>query len=105
MAVNLTPVRKKLIQALNSRGKLVTLTTRQFVGRVDKKIISMYSINESAWNDETQRYEQSELYSSPSMIRIVLYLRDMWYTLNGWELPTDNAIWNAIREQLEDKNG
>lgn len=101
MAVNLNPVRKKLIQALNSKDRLITFGTRQFIGSRDKKLINVYSINESVWDADKQKYMQEELYSSTSMIRIVLYLRDMWYRVNDWPLPTDNEIWNKMREQIE----
>jgi len=29
----------------------------------------------------------------------------MWFKENGWELPTDQEQWNAIRKELEERNG
>lgn len=70
----------------------------------DSRPHSYYSINKAEWNDERGKYLHTELYSSTSMVRIVLYLRDMWYKENGWELPTDQTLWNEIRADLEGKN-
>jgi hypothetical protein len=39
------------------------------------------------------------------MVRITLFLRDMWFEENGWELPTDQEEWNAIREELKRNDG
>jgi hypothetical protein len=62
---------------------------------------NMYSINKALWNEEKGRYSHEELYSTTSMVRVTLFLRDMWFTANGWELPTDQPAWNAVRKELE----
>jgi hypothetical protein len=31
------------------------------------------------------------------MIQIVLFLRDVWYTIQGEEIPTDNEMWEAVK--------
>ena len=28
-------------------------------------------------------------------------MRDYWYELNGWETPTDNAMWQEIKNKYE----
>ena len=102
MATNLMQTSKKLIQALNSRGYKLTFSTKQFMGK-EGQPHNMYSINKAIWNDEKRRYSHEELYSTTSMVRVTLFLRDMWFQANGWELPTDQASWNSVREEL--KNG
>ena len=104
MATNLMQTSKKLIQALNSRGHKVTLSTKQFIGR-EGQPHNMYSVNKAWWNEEKRKYSHDELYSTTSMVRITLFLRDMWFEENGWELPTDQESWNLIREELREKNG
>lgn len=104
MANNLMHTSKKLIQALNSRGYMLTFSTKQFMGR-EGQPHNMYSISKAIWNDEKRKYSHSEIYSTTSMVRVVLFLRDMWYKENDWELPTDQEEWNKIREELESKNG
>lgn len=100
MAGNLGATARKLVKALNTKGYMLTFSTKQFMGR-EGKPHNYYSINKAIWNDEKCRYNHTELYSSTSMVRIVLYLRDMWYKENGWELPTDQELWNTIRADLE----
>ena len=104
MATNLMQTNKKLIQALNSRGHKLTFSTKQFMGR-EGQPHNMYSVNQAIWNEEKRRYSHEELYSTTSMVRMTLFLRDMWFTENEWELPTDQPQWNAIREELKNKNG
>ena len=102
MATNLMQTSKKLIQALNSRGHKLTLSVKQFMGK-EGQPHNMYSINRAIWNEEKRRYSHEEAYSTTSMVRLTLFLRDMWFEENGWELPTDQEQWNKIREEL--KNG
>ena len=104
MATNLAQTSKKLIQALNSRGYKVTFSSKQFMGK-EGQPHNMYSINKAIWDDEKGKYRHEELYSSTSMVRITLFLRDMWFEANGWELPTDQEAWNNIRKELREKNG
>jgi hypothetical protein len=99
MATNLMQTSKKLIMALNSRGHKLTMNIKQFIGR-EGQPHNMYSINRALWNEDKRRYSHEEIYSSTSMVRITLFLRDMWFEENGWELPTDQEAWNAIREDL-----
>lgn len=102
MATNLMQTSKKLIQALNSRGYNLTFSTKQFMGR-EGQPHNMYSISRAIWNDERHKYSHEEIYSTTSMVRVALFLRDMWYDENDWELPTDQEEWNKIREEL--RNG
>jgi hypothetical protein len=102
MAANLLATSKKLVKALNSRGHKITFSYKQFMGK-EGKPHNYYSINRATWSEEKGKYLHSELYSSTSMVRIVLFLRDMWYKENGWELPTDQEKWNAIRSEMEAK--
>lgn len=104
MANNLMRTSKKLTQALNSRGHNITFSIKQFMG-TEGRPINMYCLSTATWDEEKRKYMHSELYSSPSMVRIVLFLRDRWFTENGWELPTDQPQWNAIREELRKNNG
>lgn len=103
MATNLMQTSKKLIMALNCRGYKLTLSTKQFIGK-EGQPHNMYSISRAMWNEEKRRYSHEEIYSTTSMVRITLFLRDMWFEENGWELPTDQEAWNRIREELK-KNG
>lgn len=95
--------RNKLLGALNSRGQKLTFSTKEFIG-TEGNTHKYYTISQGVWNDERRRYDHHELYSSVSMVRIVLFLRDRWFEINGWELPTDQKQWNDIRQKLKEDN-
>lgn len=102
MAVNLLGTSKKLMAALNTHDYRLMFSMKQFMGR-EGKPINYYSINQAVWNEDRHKYDSVELYSSASLLRIVMYLRDMWYKEIGRELPTDQPLWNKVREGLEKK--
>lgn len=99
MSVNLLKTTRKLLSALNLRGYNLTFATKQFVGR-EGNMHTYYTVNQAQWNDDKNRYVNVELYSSGSVVRITLFLRDMWFLANDWELPTDNELWNILREEI-----
>ena len=59
----------------------------------------MYLVKQAVFDDETGKHKNVELFKSTSQIQIVLFLRDFWFEINGWEIPTDNEQWNAIKEK------
>lgn len=101
MANNLVYTARKLITAINSRGAHYTLSTRQFIDR-EGKPRNLFSIAVSTWDAERNKWIGKEVYATSSAVRITLYLRDVWYRLNGWELPMDQEKWNTIRAELEE---
>ena len=92
----------KLIQALNMKGYGLMYNKKQFMGK-EGKPHNLYSVTQAKWLPEKGKYGSIEVYKSTSTIRIVLFLRDLWFSVNGWELPTDNEMWNGIREAEKDK--
>lgn len=100
------PTAKKLIAALGTKGVKLTLNTKQFIGK-EGQTHDVYSINRAEWDEEKGKYMHYELYKAVSPVRIVLFLRDMWYKENGWELPTDQELWNQLRPEIKggDNNG
>ena len=45
-----------------------------------------------------------ELFSTYSQLQLVLFLRDYWYTLNGWEVPQNNTVWEEIKNAEKKKS-
>lgn len=91
---------KILLKAIGVKHHhLLTLSTKQFMGS-EKKPHDFYVLSEAVLNEETGKFYNREIYSTTSMVRIVLYLRDIWYSLEGLELPTDQEKWNEIRKEL-----
>ena len=100
MGVNLIKTSKKLMQAISLKtDRQLCFSTKQIMGREDR-IITLYIISESVYNPDIEKYQNVEIYSSSSMVRIVMFLRDGWYICNNMELPTDQEIWNEVRERL-----
>ena len=101
MAQNLKAVAQKLIQALNFEGFDLTYNTKQFKGK-ENRTLTMYWLGKNTWNSDTHRWENHEVYRTTSTIKLVSYLRDMWYLYHGRALPTDVPLWNAERSRLRD---
>ena len=93
---------KKLIEALNQRGYMLMYNKKQFMGR-EGKPHNLYSVTQAKWDADKNKYGSVEIYKSTSTVRVVLFLRDLWFKANDWEIPTDNQMWNEIREAEKDK--
>ena len=92
----------KLIEALNQRGLMLMYNRKQFMGK-EGKPHNLYTVAQAVWNPDKGKYGSVEIYKSTSTVRVVLFLRDLWFKVNDWELPQDNEMWNEIREAEKDK--
>lgn len=101
MAVNLLKTARKLISALNTHGYNLVYGSRQFLGR-EGKTHTYYSVYQAVWDEDKEKYINQELYSTTGMVRLTLFLRDMWFAENGWDLPMDNEMWNELRIQIKE---
>lgn len=93
----------KLQSAINGKGDKLLYNTAQFFSEEQQRPITMYYIKKAVWDDQKHRNINVELFKSTSQIQIVLFLRDYWFQLNGWDLPTDNESWNKMRDRNEAK--
>ena len=93
----------RLQSAINRTGQKVLYSTSQFYSKQQDRPVTVYQLKRVIWDEEKQRNRSVELFKSTSQIQILLYLRDMWYEINGWEIPTDNPVWNEIRAKLNKK--
>ena len=98
----------KLQNAINSRGYAILYNKTQFWSEEQKRPIPVYTIKQivsdpavTGTNNKKKQYV--ELFKSNSQIQIVLFLRDFWYEINGWKVPTDNEIWNEAKQKYYDK--
>lgn len=89
----------KLQNAINQKGYKILYNTTQFYSNKQDRPITMYLVKQAVFDDETGKHKNVELFKSTSQIQIVLFLRDFWFEINGWEIPTDNEQWNAIKEK------
>lgn len=89
----------RLQQALNTKGCKILYSTSQWYSVTQNRPVTVYHIKRSVTNERTGREQPVELYKSASQIRVVLFLRDLWYEVNGWEIPQDNQFWNEHKHE------
>ena len=104
MASNTTMIRK-LQTALNRNGMKILYSTTQFYSDEQDRPVTMYILKQAVYNSEKQKHVNIELFKSTSQIQIVLYLRDMWYEVQGKEIPDNNETWNSIKEKVNGLSG
>lgn len=102
MAKKFMPLIKKLQKAinLNFNQKLLINKTQFYSDKTDS-IIEMIVIKKAVYDEDKQKIVNVKLFESSSDIQILLYMRDYWYKLNGWEIPTDNEYWENIKKKKE----
>lgn len=94
----------KLKRAINSKGDRLLYSTNEFFSEEKQDTVTMHTIKRQLEPEAGERYgKKIELFSSVSTIQIVLFLRDMWYEMNGWEVPKDNEQWAEAKEKYEKK--
>lgn len=99
-------IAKKLQTACNKFfGVKLLINSKQWYSEDQNRAITQYSILQVIKSEETQKNTTIELFKTSSQIQMVLFLRDYWYKLNGWEVPTDNKTWEEVKAKYESKNG
>lgn len=102
MGANLNKTAKKLQQAIKEVFGVVLLLNRQeWYSTTEGYTLNDYIIKQ-AIVEEGKRPTYIEIFRSGSRIQQCLFLRDYWYYLNGWAIPTDNEIWNEKRKKYYD---
>ena len=102
MASN-TVMIKKLQQALNAKGCKLLYSTSQFYSQQQDRPVTMYVLKQAVWDEESGKNKSQELFKTMSQIQMVLFLRDMWYEVNGWEIPKDNEVWEQKKAESVEK--
>lgn len=97
MASNSTLIHK-LQQALNGKGERILYTTSQFYSEQQNRPVTIYHVKQATYDEIEDKTRNVELFKSTSQIQIVLFLRDLWYEVNGWEVPQDNETWNNVKK-------
>ena len=85
----------KLQVALNSKGLRILCNRSQFYSDQQNRPVTMYKISQSVTNYQTGRNTHVELFSTASEIQVVLFLRNLWYAVQGKEIPPTNQIKGA----------
>lgn len=90
-----------LQKVLNKNGLRIMYSTSQFYSEQQDRPVTIYHVKQAVWDSKKGKFVNQELFNSTAQIYIVFYLRDLWYSLNGKELPTNNEKWNSMRENLQ----
>ena len=95
-----TAMIKKFQAAINEKfhEKLLYNKTQWYSDNQDRPVTT-YVIRKAVWNEKKGKSIPQKLFSSTSQIQVVLFLRDYWYKMNGWEIPNDNEQWNKVKEK------
>lgn len=102
MAKVFGPQIKKLQKAINENfDQKILINKSQFYSADADRPLELIIIKKAIWDPDKDKFKSVELFSSSSDVQIVLYLRDLWYELNGWEIPTDNEEWNRAKEAYQ----
>lgn len=100
MAKKFLPTIKKLQKAINTNfDQKILVNKTQFYSEDTDSIIEMIVIKQAVYDPNKKRITNIKLFESTSDVQIVLYMRDIWYKLNGWEIPTDNEMWEDIKKK------
>lgn len=95
-----TQMIKKLQTAINARfGARLLVNKTQWYSDKKNMPVTTWIVKKAVYDEKKGRNINIELFKSTSQIQIVLFLRDMWYELNGWEVPDDNKMWNEIKQK------
>lgn len=92
MPTSNTQMIHKLQVALNSRGMKILCNRSQFYSDEQQRPVTVYKVAQSVWNENTQRYNHEELFSSASQIQVVLFMRNLWYLINDKPIPPTNKM-------------
>lgn len=92
---------RKLQMAINQHGGCILLDKSQFFSDEQNRPISIYRV--CTKNEKTGK--KVKLFETSSQIQIVLYLRDYWFLMNDKELPTDNTMWEEVKQKKHLKYG
>lgn len=93
MASNSTMIHK-LQRAINSKGDKILYSTQQFYSDKQNRPVTMYILRRAVYDSEKGKNNNVELFKTTSQIQVVLFLRDLWYEINGLPIPDNNPQWN-----------
>lgn len=95
-------IARKLQTACNKQfGARILINTRQWYSEDKGRAVTVYTIFQSVKKEDKEKDVNVELFKTYSQIQLVLFLRDYWYSLNGWDIPHDNEEWEQIKEKYE----
>lgn len=91
-------IAKKLQTVCNQMyGVRLLINSKQWFSDDKNRAITQYTIIQT--KKEDGKTSNVTLFRTYSQVQLVLFMRDYWYTLNGWEVPQDNEVWEEAKRQ------
>ena len=91
---------QKLQMALKCEGEIISIATSEFYSVDKDKMVKRYFVKRQIQDPDNKfKSTMEELFSSCSMIEVTLFLRDLYYEKKGWEIPTDNPVWEERKKK------
>lgn len=104
MATSFKVMIHKLQKACNEKFDARLLYNRtQVYSEKTKKTITFLSIRQATVDPITGKKKNIELFNTTTELYVVLFLRDYWYGLNGWEIPEDNEGWEKEKKRYQER--
>lgn len=82
---------RKLQIALNSKGAKILCNRAQFYSDKQKRPVTIYKVCQSV-PTSSGKYTHEELFSTASEIQVVLFMRNLWYCVQGKPVPPTNKM-------------
>lgn len=96
---NLDRTIKRLKIAIRQKADIkLLITTKEWFSESKQVLMPYYIISQHHYNSETKKSTQEEIFRCGNKIQVVLFLRDYWYNLNGWDIPKDE-YWDEKKER------
>lgn len=83
-------------------GVKLLIDQRQWYHKDKDMAVTAYTLYQVSNNQTTRT--KIKLFQTYSQIQLVLFMRDYWFELNGWEVPHDNKMWEDLKKQYEERN-
>lgn len=96
---NVTGTINRLKIAIRQKsGIKLLVTTKEWFSEQKQVLMPYYIVYQHHYDEKTKKSSQEELFRCGNKIQVVLFLRDYWFKLNGWEIPKDD-YWDEKKER------
>ena len=98
---NLEKTIRKLKIAIRQKADIkLLITTKEWFSEEKQVLMPYYIISQHHYDPKTKKTTQEELFKAGNKVKVLLFLRDYWYTLNNWEIPR-GEFWDEKEERYK----
>lgn len=81
-------------------GVRLLIDQKQWYHKDKDTAITVYTLYQVT---DTEKKSKQQLFQTYSQVQLVLFMRDLWYQLNDWEIPRDNEVWEEIKRKYAER--